>query len=138
MEGYIKSVARLGGGEYNAARSVGRSALTRSSIAARTDQAVQEVPMLEALLEALQQHYMLSGALALLIVAIATIVARSIYSIGPTQVGLVRRRFGEKLPEDNPVAFRGEAGYQAELLMPGLRFKSWLVYTVTKHAWVQV
>jgi uncharacterized membrane protein YqiK len=138
MEGYIKPLTRLGGGEYNAARSVGRSALTRSSIAARTDQAVQEVPMLEALLETLQQHYTLSGALALLIVAIATIVARSIYSIGPTQVGLVRRRFGEKLPEDNPVAFRGEAGYQAELLMPGLRFKSWLVYTVTKHAWVQV
>jgi SPFH domain / Band 7 family len=62
----------------------------------------------------------------------------SIYSIGPTQVGLVRKRFGAKLPGDNPLAFRGEAGYQAQLLMPGLRFKFGLVYSVTKHPWVQV
>ena len=63
---------------------------------------------------------------------------RSIYSIGPTQIGLVRKRFGAKLPGNNPVAFKGEAGYQAELLMPGLRFKFVLVYAVTKHPWVQV
>ena len=62
----------------------------------------------------------------------------SIYSIGPTQIGLVRKRFGAKLPGDNPLAFRGEAGYQAEMLMPGLRFKLWLVFAVTKHPWVQV
>src|SRR2546428_1720020 len=62
----------------------------------------------------------------------------SIYSIGPTEVGLVRKRFGAKLPGDNPLAFRGEAGYQAEMLMPGLRFKLWLVFAVTKHPWVQV
>src|SRR5713101_1138937 len=62
----------------------------------------------------------------------------SIYSIGPTQIGLVRKRFGAKLPGDNPLAFRGEAGYQAELLMPGLRFKFCLVFAVTKHPWVQV
>jgi len=53
-------------------------------------------------------------------------------------VGLVRKRFGEKLPADNPVAFRGEAGYQGELLMPGVRFRFCLVYAVTKHPWVQV
>jgi SPFH domain / Band 7 family len=62
----------------------------------------------------------------------------SIYSIGPTEVGLVRKRFGAKLPGDNPLAFRGEAGYQAQLLMPGLRFKFGLVFSVTKHPWVQV
>src|SRR5579872_2256906 len=62
----------------------------------------------------------------------------SFYSIGPTEVGLVRKRFGTKLPGDNPVAFRGEAGYQAQLLMPGLRFKFLAVYAVTKHPWVQV
>ncbi len=60
------------------------------------------------------------------------------YSIGPTQVGLVRKRFGAKLPGDNPLAFRGEAGYQAEMLMPGVRYKLCLVYAVTKHSWVQV
>src|SRR6266487_6864729 len=79
---------------------------------------------------------------ALLIAAAAAavlgILLSSIYSIGPTQVGLVRKRFGAKLPGDNPLAFRGEAGFQAEMLMPGLRFKLRLVYAVTKHPWVQV
>ncbi len=74
----------------------------------------------------------------LLLAAALVIVLLSIYSIGPTQVGLVRKRFGAKLPGDNPVAFRGEAGYQADMLMPGLRFKLSLVYAVTKHPWVQV
>jgi len=66
------------------------------------------------------------------------ILLSSFYSIGPTQVGLVRKRFGAKLPGDSPVATKGEAGYQADLLMPGLRFKLSLVYAVTKHPWVQV
>jgi len=74
----------------------------------------------------------------ILAVAILIILLMSFYSIGPTQVGLVRKRFGARLPGDNPLAFRGEAGYQAELLMPGLRFKLCLVYAVTKHPWVQV
>lgn len=74
----------------------------------------------------------------LLLAAALVIVLLSIYSIGPTQVGLVRKRFGAKLPGDSPIAFRGEAGYQADMLMPGLRFKLSLVYAVTKHPWVQV
>jgi len=90
------------------------------------------------MLQTILEHYILSGVLVALVIAIIVILARSIYSIGPTEVGLVRKRFGEKLPEDNPVAFHGEAGYQAELLMPGLRFKLSLVYAVTKYPWVQV
>lgn len=78
------------------------------------------------------------GVVILLIIVVLSIARESIYSIGPTEVGLVRKRFGKKLPEDNPVAFHGEAGYQAELLMPGLRYKSILLYAVTKHPWVQV
>src|SRR3989475_2392383 len=66
------------------------------------------------------------------------IVLPSIQVIGPTEVGLVRKRFGKKLPGDNPIAFHGEAGYQAELLMPGLRFRFLRIYAVTKHPWVQV
>jgi regulator of protease activity HflC (stomatin/prohibitin superfamily) len=75
-----------------------------------------------------------------IVVAVVFVVAlfRSVYSIGPTQVGLVRKRIGAKLPGNNPIAFKGEAGYQAELLMPGLRFKFVLIYDVTKHPWVQV
>ena len=86
----------------------------------------------------------LDSATSLLVVGVVAatalfiILLTSIYSIGPTQVGLVRKRFGTKLPGDNPLAFHGEAGYQAEMLMPGLRFKFSLVFAVTKHPWVQV
>jgi SPFH domain/Band 7 family protein len=63
----------------------------------------------------------------------------SIRRIGPTEVGLVTKRFGwGRLDEDNPIALKGEAGYQADLLMPGLRFKAWLLYSVRKYPWVQV
>ena len=68
---------------------------------------------------------------------LATVFA-SFYSIGPTQIGLVRKRIGKKLPGNNPVAFEGEAGYQADLLMPGVRFKFKPFFTVTKHPWAQV
>ena len=66
------------------------------------------------------------------------IVLPSIQVIGPTEVGLVMKRFGKKLPGDNPIAFHGEAGYQAGLLMPGVRFKLWLRYRIRKFPWVQV
>ena len=74
------------------------------------------------------------------IVALIVMVAlKSFHSIGALQVGLVAKRFGfRKLGEDNPVAFRGEAGYQAKLLMPGLRFKLWPMFGVRKYPWVQV
>ena len=81
---------------------------------------------------------LLEGVVLLSLFILIVLVAKSIYSIGPTQVGLVRKRFGAKLPGDNPVAFKGEAGYQAELLMPGLRFKFCGIYAVAKHPWVQV
>ena len=87
--------------------------------------------------------YMTIGFFSALLYAAAAggvlaILLSSIYSVGPTQVGLVRKRFGSELPGDSPVALKGEAGYQADLLMPGLRFKLCLVYAVTKHPWVQV
>ncbi|MFH0989168.1 MAG: SPFH domain-containing protein [bacterium] len=67
------------------------------------------------------------------------IILPSIRMIGPTEVGLVTKRFSiSKLSEDNPIAFNGEAGYQADLLMAGWRFKLWLLYRVEKHPWVQV
>jgi hypothetical protein len=63
----------------------------------------------------------------------------SFHRIGPTEVGLVTKRFSfAKLKKDNLVAFRGEAGYQAKLLMPGLRWKAFLIYSVGKYPWVQV
>ena len=76
--------------------------------------------------------------MVVLTLSVLAIVLASFYSIGPTQIGLVRKRIGKKLPGNNPVAFAGEAGYQAELLMPGIRFKFLPFYAVTKHPWVQV
>jgi regulator of protease activity HflC (stomatin/prohibitin superfamily) len=67
------------------------------------------------------------------------VVTRSTHLIGPTEVGLVTKRFGRrKLSSGDPIAFHGEAGYQAELLMPGSRFRIWPINTVSKHPWVQV
>jgi len=80
----------------------------------------------------------LLGTFGVVLLVVVVLGFLSVYSVGPTEVGLVRKRFGRKLPGNNPVAFNGEAGYQAELLMPGLRFKFILVYAVTKAPWVQV
>ena len=67
------------------------------------------------------------------------IILKSIHFIGAAEVGLVNKRLSfKKLNDDNPIAFNGEAGYQAELLMPGLRFKFWPVFIVEKFPWVQV
>ena len=72
-------------------------------------------------------------------VLVVIVVLESFHSIGAAQVGLVAKRFGlRKLTEDNPIAFRGEAGYQAAMLMPGLRFKLWPIFGVKKYPWVQV
>lgn len=73
------------------------------------------------------------------VVFLLFVVWKSFHSVGATEVGLVAKRFAlRKLDEDNPIAFRGEAGYQAALLMPGLRFKLWPMFGVKKFPWVQV
>jgi regulator of protease activity HflC (stomatin/prohibitin superfamily) len=77
------------------------------------------------------------GALAAL-VGLA-LVGKSLHLIGPAEVGLVNKRLARRsLADGDPVALRGEAGYQGDLLMPGLRFAAWPVYSVSKHPWVQV
>ncbi len=77
------------------------------------------------------------ASVAIVIVVIAT--WQSINIIGPTQIGLVTKHFSfKKLRDDNPIAFSGEAGYQADLLMPGVRFKLWPIFGVKKHPWVQI
>jgi len=75
-------------------------------------------------------------AVALLVPVIC--IAASFHSIGPAEVGLVTKRIGKKLAVGSLLALNGEAGYQADLLMPGLRFKLWPVYRVERYDWVQV
>src|SRR5258708_15479718 len=77
--------------------------------------------------------------LAAILTVAAFVIAKSVVVIGPAQVGLVTKRVSRRHnTTDTPIAFAGEAGYQAELLMPGVRFKLWPNYTVTRYPWVQV
>jgi len=86
----------------------------------------------------LLEFLIFAGALVVA-AALLEIVARSIVVIGPAEVGLVVKRVSSRHNRtDMPIAFEGEAGYQAELLMPGVRFKLWPTYTVAKYPWVQV
>jgi uncharacterized membrane protein YqiK len=78
-------------------------------------------------------------AAAVVVFVFLVVLLKSVHRIGPSEVGLVNKKLGfRKLHGDNPIAFRGEAGYQAELLMPGLRFRLWPISSVTRHPWVQV
>ena len=75
----------------------------------------------------------------ILALVVLVVVARSFIVIGPAQVGLVTRRISSRHnATDDPIAFEGEAGYQAGLLMPGVRFKLWPTHSVAKYPWVQV
>ncbi len=80
----------------------------------------------------------LAIAIAIVVVFIIVVALKSFHAVGPAQVGLVSKRIGAKLAEEQLVARNGEAGYQADLLMPGLRFKLWPVYSVERYDWVQV
>lgn len=79
--------------------------------------------------------FVVGAAVAFLIVLAAL---RSFTSIGPAQVGLVTKRIGRKIDGGQLIALKGEAGYQADLLMPGVRFKLWPVFKVERYDWVQV
>lgn len=83
---------------------------------------------------------MTPGVIAGIVAAVVVLLLAlsSFRFIGANEVGLVNKRLGRRLKGDQAIAFDGEAGYQARLLMPGLRFKLWPVYSVTKHPWVQV
>jgi len=85
----------------------------------------------------LENPWILLSTIVFLVLLI--IVSKSFWTIGPMEIGLVRKRAGARRLKDNgPVAFNGEAGYQAELLMPGVRFKWWPLHTVTRHPMVQI
>ncbi|HWY65643.1 MAG TPA: SPFH domain-containing protein [Rhizomicrobium sp.] len=84
-------------------------------------------------------NFWLVAVLAAAAFVVLLILAKSIRSIGPTEVGLVRKRFAaRKLDSGNAIAFHGEAGYQARLMMPGVQFKLWPLYDVTRHPMVQI
>jgi regulator of protease activity HflC (stomatin/prohibitin superfamily) len=75
--------------------------------------------------------------LLVLLLGIA-IAAMSTIRIGPNEVGLVIKRVGRGKRSEGPVALDGEAGYQANVLMPGIAFCLWPINRVEKHPWVQI
>jgi len=77
-------------------------------------------------------------ALSLVLLFGIVIAAMSTIRIGPNEVGLVIKRVGREKRAEGPVALAGEAGYQADLLMPGIAFRLWPVNRVEKHPWVQI
>jgi hypothetical protein len=80
-----------------------------------------------------------AGVIIFLALMLIIFILPSIKTIGPTEVGLVMKRFStKKIANDNPIAFSNEPGYQADLLMPGLRFKFWVWFKVQRFPWVQV
>src|SRR5205085_97457 len=91
------------------------------------------------LLHFVSDNLLLVAAVGAVLFALLLVVAKSIRTIGPTEVGLVRKRFAiKKLGSGNAIAFDGEAGYQAKLMMPGVQFKFWPLYDVTRHPMVQI
>jgi hypothetical protein len=94
---------------------------------------------MDMLFDFLTPAFLYRAAMILGALAVLTVMLRSIRAIGPTEVGLVRKRFAlKKLSSDGAIAFNGEAGYQADLLMPGIQFKLWPLYDVTRHPMVQI
>lgn len=84
-------------------------------------------------------HFFLSIAGAVAAFVFLLVLMNSVRNIGPTEVGLVRKRFAaRKLGAGCAIAFHGEAGYQAKLMMPGIQFKLWPIYDVTRHPMVQI
>jgi hypothetical protein len=65
-------------------------------------------------------------------------LSKCIHYIRETEVGVVTKNFGRQLEGGNPIAFNGEAGYQADLLSTGLKFVPWPLKSLSKHPWVQI
>lgn len=73
------------------------------------------------------------GVVAAVLLLGVFIVSLGAWSIREDQAGLVIRKYGRALPAGQLIALKNEAGYQADLLAPGLHLGLWLwKYTVKK------
>jgi uncharacterized membrane protein YqiK len=66
-----------------------------------------------------------SGVLAVVLVTAVGLLFSSVRVIKENQSGLVVRRFGASLPQGHLIALNQEAGYQADLLLPGWHWGLW-------------
>src|SRR5258705_2641413 len=114
---------------------ISRNRAARRNRSANINRKKTKMDIIFALLDMSGTSWAIWGVVLLLLF----IVWKSLWTIGPTEVGLVRKRFSlRKMPEGSPVAFNGEAGYQGELLLAGSRFKFWPLFAVTRHPMVQI
>jgi SPFH domain/Band 7 family protein len=73
------------------------------------------------------------------VIVCATVIGvSSVHRIGPNEVGLVVKRWGGTRTDESPIAMEGGAGYQPDLLMPGIAIRLWPMNLVEKHPWVQI
>lgn len=69
-------------------------------------------------------------ALGVIVLLFLTIILPGIFSVGANEVGILTRKMtGGKLPKGRIVAREGENGLQADILMPGLYWKFWVVWS---------
>jgi uncharacterized membrane protein YqiK len=76
--------------------------------------------------------------IVLVVIFLLFVLKRSINIVGPNKVGLVTKTFGKSLPAGKLIAEHGEAGYQPDLLMPGVHIRVWPVYRVRNFDRVQI
>src|SRR5581483_3625189 len=73
-------------------------------------------------------------AAALGVIFALWLLSRWIVNIGPTQIGIVERRFvGKELDAGRAFAAEGEVGIQAAYLPPGLHLLPWPVKRLVKR-----
>lgn len=90
------------------------------------------------LLELLTAHWVVLGVAVAVLVGLVLLFAGT-WSIAEDESGLVIKKFGPPLPAGRLIALNGEAGYQADLLPPGLHFGLWgWKYRVVKVPMVNV
>ena len=88
------------------------------------------------LVQQLPLYVWIAGGTVLLLILIASF---GVASIGPQESGLLVRRYGRALPPGRLIATRGEAGYQATMLPPGVHVGIWRwKYRVRKVPLVEV
>ena len=81
---------------------------------------------MRTVLSLLAEHWVLTGLVLLVVLAIFGKLITGAVMIGERQVGIVVKRFGgHGLAPGHLIALGGEAGYQADTLAPGLHFGFW-------------
>jgi uncharacterized membrane protein YqiK len=81
--------------------------------------------------------YVLWGVVVIAAIILIWQVLKSFVHIGPTELGLVTKRFGGEL-KSGVIALNGETGYQDQLLRSGWHLKPRILFRVERFPFVQI